>query len=590
MRRLIWVFVLSGMLATLMSCNSPKREARRMVALAEALSDTAPDSTARLIDSVLRMPVYFSERQRMEMALLQGEALFRDAPLDDDGFEDSAYRVATSPELERAADYYSRKRQYGKAAHAALYSGYVQQHYNEKEAAMRSFKDAEQYGQLSNDSLTVARAEYRMAKMLYEEYMETEALETFKLADNGLGNHYKERALVQNGMAVCYLVKTNFDSVETCLNQGLSYAERSRSDKMKIKVLNNYSVLYRLQGNYDKALMYLRRMEKEISLDIGDSAFLYLNIGKVFVSEGNMDSADFYFERLDFLLPSVNVNKETKLSVYGVLANYAERRGRISEALKYKDIRENLLSEISNKRQEQTVFRIQQQYDYETMQNAMNQKLMQRHRIIIILGALAILGLVAFALSRIRLAKIRKQEAEAKTSLFHFMQQNKELLERQKVNEKIRTDLLQRQSEKETAFQELANENDTYKKAYQDYAERYSEAKTKELETIIKLAVYVNSKGEKAFLDTLKRTVFNAKTPWDAAIMAFDTLYPNVRENIDLQHSELTEMERKDFILSFIKVSRDEEAAMLDTTIHTVDKLRNSVRKKCGKPKSKGEE
>ena len=76
-----------------------------MVCRAEQLADTFPDSTASLIDSVLRMPVYFNERQRMDMALLQGEALFRDAALDDDDFLDS---VATSPELERAADYYAK--------------------------------------------------------------------------------------------------------------------------------------------------------------------------------------------------------------------------------------------------------------------------------------------------------------------------------------------------------------------------------------------------------------------------------------------------------------------------------------------------
>jgi len=140
MKRHLHIVILLFGLAMLTGCDRQQREARRMVARAEALSDTNPDSTARLIDSVLRMPVYFGERQRMEMALLQGEALFRNAPLDDDGFEDTAYRVATSPELERAADYYAKKKQYTKAAHAALYSGYVQQHYNENENAMHSYK------------------------------------------------------------------------------------------------------------------------------------------------------------------------------------------------------------------------------------------------------------------------------------------------------------------------------------------------------------------------------------------------------------------------------------------------------------------
>jgi hypothetical protein len=138
-------------LLALSACDSATREARRMVKRAELLADTLPDSTARLIDSVLRMPASFSERERMDMALLQAEALFGDhgqeiSPVMDDDFFDEHANLSTSPELERAAAYYAGKKQYAKAAHAALYSGFVQQHYNEKEAAMRSFKEAEQYG------------------------------------------------------------------------------------------------------------------------------------------------------------------------------------------------------------------------------------------------------------------------------------------------------------------------------------------------------------------------------------------------------------------------------------------------------------
>ena len=46
-----------------------------MVANAERLADTLPDSTIRLIDSMLQMPVNLNERERMAMALLQAESL-----------------------------------------------------------------------------------------------------------------------------------------------------------------------------------------------------------------------------------------------------------------------------------------------------------------------------------------------------------------------------------------------------------------------------------------------------------------------------------------------------------------------------------
>ena len=116
------------LLSVLTACDATTREARRMVKRAEQLADTLPDSTARLIDSVLRMPASFSERERMDMALLQADALFGDhgqeiSPIMDDDFFDDHANLSTRPELERTAAYSARKEDYGKAAHAALYSG-----------------------------------------------------------------------------------------------------------------------------------------------------------------------------------------------------------------------------------------------------------------------------------------------------------------------------------------------------------------------------------------------------------------------------------------------------------------------------------
>ncbi len=66
MKRFFWILVL----LTLAACSTSTREARRMVKRAEQLAGTLPDSAVCLIDSVLRMPASFSERERMDMALL----------------------------------------------------------------------------------------------------------------------------------------------------------------------------------------------------------------------------------------------------------------------------------------------------------------------------------------------------------------------------------------------------------------------------------------------------------------------------------------------------------------------------------------
>ena len=63
-----------ALLLALAACDTITRKAQRMLKQAELLADTLPDSSVHLIDNVLRMPVYFSEWEHMDMALLQAEA------------------------------------------------------------------------------------------------------------------------------------------------------------------------------------------------------------------------------------------------------------------------------------------------------------------------------------------------------------------------------------------------------------------------------------------------------------------------------------------------------------------------------------
>lgn len=59
-----------------MTCSQPDREAKRLLRQAESIVETHPDSALHLIDSVMHLEVYFSEDERMEIALLQGRAIY----------------------------------------------------------------------------------------------------------------------------------------------------------------------------------------------------------------------------------------------------------------------------------------------------------------------------------------------------------------------------------------------------------------------------------------------------------------------------------------------------------------------------------
>ena len=560
----------------LAACDTTTREARRMVRRAEQLADTLPDSTLRLIDSVLRMPANFSERDRMDMALLQAEVLFGDhgqelSPVMDDDFFDDHGNVNTSPELERASAYYAKKKDYAKAAHAALYSGFVQQRYDEKENAMRSFKEAEQYGELVGDSLTIARAEYKMGKMFYDEGMYQEALGLFKMANKRLDNQQLDYTKVLNSMACCYMLCGEYDSAAMCLDQGLAYAYKSNSSKMKHKVLNNYAVLCQLRGDYEQAIQSLKQMESEI--DSSRLPLLYLNLGDTYINYGKLDSAAFYYNQLEDLLPNAKVKDETKVSVYNALSRFAKSQGNESLALYYREKHEKLLLKIMQQRQEQSAYRIQQQYDYESLKNAMSQKMMQRHRIILVLSLVAILGLSAFALSRVKLARTRKEEAEAKANLFHFMQQNKVLAQKNEEQE-------QKSHKNELAYQNMLEKLNEQTNLVSQYGEMLTHSLKKEQAVMLRLHLFLENKGDEELLGELEESVFGKQEHWKAILEAVDQLYPQLKEIVSHEELGLDELEQKDVILSYIGVSRHDESLLLHKSTDMVDKIRNRSRKK----------
>ena len=536
-------------MAVFTACDATTHEARRMVKRAEQLADTLPDSTAHLIDSVLRMPANFSERERMDMALLQAEALFgcRDgactvSPLMDDDFFDDHATISTSPELERAAAYYAKKKQYAKAAHAALYSGFVQQHYNEKETAMRSFKEAKQYGELSVDSLTVAQAEYWMGKMLYDEGRSEEALNSFMSSGFFIGNRYGEQAIIENSKAVTYILLSQYDSAELCLQQSLLYAGKGGSKKVKRKIYNNYSVLNRIQGKYDQAIQCWRQIEGNHVLDGKELLLVNLNLGNVYFGMGEMDSANYYYKKAEAILPTTKARLETQLAVYGALYKFFTSRNEDSLALLYREKHEDLLYNIMQQRQEQTLYRIQQQYDYENLQNALNRKIILRHRIILIISLLLLVAAVIISILQLRHKQMIKAEAEMKRQIDDL---------KNDLRESVKTSYLEQ--ELSSRLRLIVTAYCTQKKA-QDPNKEWSPI-------VFKL---MNGK-EKLF---------------DAILVEMEKVYPCLYNVLSQKYPELNETETRVCLLSFSDLSNKEMSEILEISKFTIDKNRSKLRDK----------
>ena len=94
------------------------------------------------------------------------------------------------------------------------------------------------------------------------------------------------------------------------------------------------------------------------------------------------------------------------------------------------------------------------------------------------------------------------------------------------------------------------------------------------------LDIYLNNSKKANLLNDLERAVFGDKDHWKAMLAVVEEKYPSLWEKLGQKFPDLDEDEKKSFILSHFKVSRQEEADYLGTTVNMVDKLRGRVRKK----------
>ena len=461
------------------------------------------------------------ESERMAAAMEQAESVYGD-----DNILMETDTVLFIPGLAEASAYFARKKQFDKAALAALYNGYAEKDYD-KEMAMNSFKDAERYGEMIHDSLTVARAEYEMGKMCYYDSFARESLVFYKKANSFFGDRFTDRAFVLNGMAASHILLSEFDSAAMCLDQSLEYASLGHSLEAKRKALNNYSVLYRLTRDYVKAIDCLRQVYPE---DKKGQLLNYLNLGEVFAASGEMDSARYYYQLVENHLDESQVKPETKVAAYGSLSKLAEQNSDWKLALIYRKNYDRAFSEIVDKRRQNRVFYIQKKYDYEALQNQLNRKIAYRRLVIAIVSVLLVLVMIAYAISQAKLAKKTKQEIEARERVLYYVQQ-------------------------------------------------YFEALKKEGDTMRKVAIIMDHKDDRALLNDLKETVFGKRDPWVAIVEVFDKLYPGERNHIQDTYPLLSDLEKKSILLSYFNVSRQDEALLLKTSIHSVDKLRQKVKK-----------
>ena len=448
---------------------------------------------------------------------------------------------------------HSPSRDAKQVAQDALENARIQLDSGNKTEAMKLFKEAEHYGLMSNNTLTVAHAQYHIAQCLGYYTDKEEVVSLLKAAAEGFGNDYADRAEALRELGDFYQFHGQFDSAAYYLDQAMAFADRSGSAEAKRNVLSGFHTMYFNAGDYERSADYLNQFWQASISDGEDNLLMYYyhDMGNIYSQSGDLDSADYYYSRLEELVSQTKPNEDTWF-YYGVLSDFAEERGDYETACKYSCLYEegSKLREIEQ--QENNLALISHKYDSEVMRNELNQKIIIKQRIIVIVSLMATLVLAALLVSQIRLARRRKREAEINAELFHFKQQNKDLAQKHAEHEQIQ----------------------------QDYADRLSDALMKEQRIMLLLDNYLNSNKKANLLKDLEAFVYGDKGHWEAMLAVVDQLYPDLMATLQQKYPNLDEDERKSYILSYFKLSRQEEADYLDTTVNMIDKLRGRRRKK----------
>lgn len=407
---------------------------------------------------------------------------------------------------------------------------------------MVSFKEAERYSKLACDSLTMARAEYWMGKFLYYEGRNEDALSAFNASSNHFGNHYLERAVTENGLAATYMLMSQYDSAEYHLQNSFKVAKEEQCDQLIWKNLNNLSVLYRIQGEYDKSLDCLKAILGANSLDSEQTVFVYLHHGNTFMAMGEVDSATLYYHRLESAISNTRMRNDTKATIYSSLRKFAESQGDLSAALRYSKMDKEALYDVMSRQQEQSVYRIQKQYDYETLQNAMNKKIIWRHRVILLFGLLLLVLSVIILVLQHRHNQVLKSEEELRRQLNAI---------KEDLNQAVDTSVIDK-------------------------------VVVSQLRTIIVANRVMrrtqNTKNE--WLPLLFEVMGGKDNAFDAAKIVIEMAYSDLFSVILEKHPNLSDTEAKVCLMSCFDLSNSEIAEILDLSTNTINQNRSTLRKK----------
>lgn len=275
-------------------------------------------------------------------------------------------------------------------------------------------------------------------------------------------------------------------------------------------------------------------------------AINYLNIGMIYIYSNQFDSAAFYTQKALDLSKLINIKPETEVSIYFSLYYIAKMQENYPLALSYHEIHEKLLYKIQTGIAKKTLYNIQQQYDYEALQNKMNKQIIQKQRIILVVSFLLLGASIIVIGLLLRQKKIIKDDERIRQEL----DKTKEELQNS-IKPEVLEEELSRQLRLIIKANRIAKTADDFKKEWST------------------LVYKINNEKDSMF---------------EAAVVAIERVYPEMYRTIKMKYKNLNETDSKVMLLSCSDLTNTEIGYILDLSVHSVNKSRSSINKKFSVP------
>ena len=462
--------------------------------------------------------------------------------------------ISTDDRIFEAYDYFVKRKDFGNAAPAALYSGCVRQAKKEYEAAMNCYKEADYYGKLTGDSVSAAFAQYYIGDLLNANGNEAEAITNYKAAAELWGDSLSRKAKCLNAVAMMHIINDEYDSAFVYLEQALSLAQASNDLITEASVWNNYSVTYQLFDENDAALDCLRK-----ALPLADQKRLpiaLLNLAKVYLAMDEPDSLAYYKSLMLEALENVECRLETQAAVYGFLIKEALSVGDYESAYQFEKQHEQVALDLLSDQTQSSVLEIQKKYDFEAQANQHNKQMLSRQRVIILLTVILMAALAAVTLLILNALKKKRIEAEI----------NANLLELKKRNAQQQ----QEQSKLQAHYDTLQQQTDS--KLKDEYLQK--------CHIIRCFEVLSHDRSNSVAFKDLEKSLFEGDDHWTGFEQAFEGVHPGFIASVRQSYPDLTDLEFRYCLLSHFKLSRQEYADVLGCSVYNVDKVRASLNNK----------